>query len=45
MQSVNAASKPMFFKLRTAHNVLRGDEHLYEQLSLRQFTAMCASIS
>jgi hypothetical protein len=37
MQSVNAASKPVFFRLGADHNVLRGDEHLYKQLSLRQF--------
>jgi len=42
MQSVNAASKPMFFRLGTNHNVLRGDEHRYKQLSLRQFKShMC----
>ena len=32
MQSVNVASKPVFFRLRADHNVLRGDEHLYNYL-------------
>jgi len=42
MQTVNAASKPVFFRLGTNHYVLRGDEHQYKQLSLRQFKShMC----
>lgn len=37
MQSVNAASKSVFFKLWTTHDVLHEDEYLQKQLSLRRF--------